>query len=266
MSDLGTDSLAHTTSRRRRDTRGKRLREATRLRPAARSKSIVDGRVPPLLVPIKITAAIFKPSPKFGQCCDWVEHNPGTFRESEGACLPQAGLVLSNVRLIEELRAPRQRLVAAQDAERRKLERNLHDGAQQQLVALAVVWSSESPQRGWPSERPRCLASRCPRTVNRCLTESVRMVVGGSPPPGWSFVRWNGCRVCRPSWVAGGTPMPTSFPNGPLRAAEGVVFPGLEWPGPSSALGTSKGPSGRSSSLRGRPPWRPAGGAVPSSG
>jgi signal transduction histidine kinase len=50
----------------------------------------------------------------------------------------QAGLVLSNVRLIEELRASRQRLVAAQDAERRKLERNLHDGAQQQLVALAM--------------------------------------------------------------------------------------------------------------------------------
>jgi signal transduction histidine kinase len=50
----------------------------------------------------------------------------------------QAGLVLRNVRLIEELRASRQRLVAAQDEERRRLERNLHDGAQQQLVALAV--------------------------------------------------------------------------------------------------------------------------------
>ena len=50
----------------------------------------------------------------------------------------QAGLVLRNVRLIEELRASRQRLVAAQDQERRRLERNLHDGAQQQLVALGV--------------------------------------------------------------------------------------------------------------------------------
>jgi len=50
----------------------------------------------------------------------------------------QAGLVLRNVRLIEELRASRQRLVAAQDQERRRLERNLHDGAQQQLVALSV--------------------------------------------------------------------------------------------------------------------------------
>ncbi len=57
----------------------------------------------------------------------------------------QAGLVLQNVGLtaellerVEELRASRQRLVAAQDGERRRLERNLHDGAQQHLVALKV--------------------------------------------------------------------------------------------------------------------------------
>ena len=50
----------------------------------------------------------------------------------------QAGLVLRNARLIEELRASRQRIVAAQDARAKQLERNIHDGAQQQLVALAV--------------------------------------------------------------------------------------------------------------------------------
>ena len=57
----------------------------------------------------------------------------------------QAGLVLRNVRLteelrgnLEELRASRQRIVAAQDQARRGLERNIHDGAQQQLVALTV--------------------------------------------------------------------------------------------------------------------------------
>ena len=50
----------------------------------------------------------------------------------------QAGLLLRNVRLVEDLRASRRRLVAAQDQERRRLERNIHDGAQQQLVALAV--------------------------------------------------------------------------------------------------------------------------------
>jgi signal transduction histidine kinase len=57
----------------------------------------------------------------------------------------QAGLVLKNVGLaaellqrLDELRASRQRLVAAQDSERRRLERNLHDGAQQNVVALKV--------------------------------------------------------------------------------------------------------------------------------
>jgi signal transduction histidine kinase len=57
----------------------------------------------------------------------------------------QAGLVMRNAALtedlldtIEQLRTSRQRLVTAQDEERRKLERNLHDGAQQQLVALTV--------------------------------------------------------------------------------------------------------------------------------
>ena len=50
----------------------------------------------------------------------------------------QAGLVLRNVRLIGDLRASRQRLVKAKDEERRRLERNIHDGVQQQLVALQV--------------------------------------------------------------------------------------------------------------------------------
>jgi signal transduction histidine kinase len=57
----------------------------------------------------------------------------------------QAALVLRNVRLTEDLRArledlkaAQKRLVSAQDHERRRLERNIHDGAQQQLVALTV--------------------------------------------------------------------------------------------------------------------------------
>ena len=50
----------------------------------------------------------------------------------------QAGLILRNATLIEELRDSRRRIVTAQDERARKLERNIHDGAQQQLVALAV--------------------------------------------------------------------------------------------------------------------------------
>jgi signal transduction histidine kinase len=64
----------------------------------------------------------------------------------------QVGLALHNVQLDsalqatldevrranEDLQASRARIVATGDAERRKIERNLHDGAQQHLVALAV--------------------------------------------------------------------------------------------------------------------------------
>ena len=50
----------------------------------------------------------------------------------------QAGLVLRNVALIEDVRESRRRIVTAQDERARALERNIHDGAQQQLVALSV--------------------------------------------------------------------------------------------------------------------------------
>ena len=57
----------------------------------------------------------------------------------------QAGLVLRNEGLtatlkarLSDLQAAQKRLISAQDEERRKLERNIHDGAQQQLVALQV--------------------------------------------------------------------------------------------------------------------------------
>jgi signal transduction histidine kinase len=45
---------------------------------------------------------------------------------------------LANAEAREQLAASRARVVAAGDAERRRLERNLHDGAQQRLVALAI--------------------------------------------------------------------------------------------------------------------------------
>jgi signal transduction histidine kinase len=72
----------------------------------------------------------------------------------------QAGLVLRNVRLIEDLRSSRQRLVTAQDQERRRIERNLHDGAQQQLVALGVRL-----------KLARTLAEREPAKVEEALAE-----------------------------------------------------------------------------------------------
>jgi signal transduction histidine kinase len=67
----------------------------------------------------------------------------------------QAGLVLRNVGLtaellarLDDLQASRQRLVSAQDEERRRLERDLHDGAQQHLVGLKVKLHLASRQAG----------------------------------------------------------------------------------------------------------------------
>jgi signal transduction histidine kinase len=78
------------------------------------------------------------------------------FREEDDRVLTeltrQVGLAMHNAQLdtalqgsldelrrqADELRASRARVVASGDAERRKVERNLHDGAQQHLVALAI--------------------------------------------------------------------------------------------------------------------------------
>ena len=46
---------------------------------------------------------------------------------------------LANAEAREQLAASRARIVSAGDAERRRLERNLHDGAQQRLVSLAIT-------------------------------------------------------------------------------------------------------------------------------
>jgi signal transduction histidine kinase len=62
-----------------------------------------------------------------------------------------AGLVLENERLaaevrsqLAEVRASRGRIFAAADAERRRIERNLHDGAQQRLVTLSLALGLEA--------------------------------------------------------------------------------------------------------------------------
>ena len=76
-----------------------------------------------------------------------IVHDPSLVddRETVSAVGAAAALLLENHRLdaelranLVELRASRERLVEAGDAERRRLERNLHDGAQSRLVALAL--------------------------------------------------------------------------------------------------------------------------------
>ncbi|HJU57241.1 MAG TPA: histidine kinase [Actinomycetota bacterium] len=101
----------------------------------------------------------------------------------------QAGVVLRNVRLTEELRAriddlqaAQKRLVAAQDEERRRLERNIHDGAQQQLVALSVKMRlAEGYLDGDPSP-VRELLAQMQSDTNDAL-EALRDLARGIYPP-----------------------------------------------------------------------------------
>jgi signal transduction histidine kinase len=78
-------------------------------------------------------------------------HDPALQDESEllEAVTAGAGMALENAQLhaeqrahLEELRGSRARIVDAGRRERQRLERNLHDGAQQRLVALSLELSS----------------------------------------------------------------------------------------------------------------------------
>jgi signal transduction histidine kinase len=73
-------------------------------------------------------------------------HDPALDRGLVRAAAAATGMAIENERLqaevraqLEEVRASRQRIVAAGDAERRRVERNLHDGAQQRMAALALA-------------------------------------------------------------------------------------------------------------------------------
>ncbi|TMC25662.1 MAG: GAF domain-containing sensor histidine kinase [Chloroflexi bacterium] len=108
----------------------------------------------------------------------------------------QAGLVLRNVgltaelqaRLTEisrqavELRASRQRIVATQDAERRRLERNIHDGAQQNLVALTVKLRLAASLAKRDPQRARASVKALEEESEQAL-RTLRALARGIYPP-----------------------------------------------------------------------------------
>jgi signal transduction histidine kinase len=98
------------------------------------------------------------PAAESGRACTPVEHagervamlvhaaSVAEDRELVRAVGAAAALALENERLdaalrasVQELRASRVRIVESADAARRRIERDLHDGAQQQLVSLALA-------------------------------------------------------------------------------------------------------------------------------
>ena len=101
----------------------------------------------------------------------------------------QAGLVMRNAGLTEDLldtigqlRASRQRLVSTQDEERRKLERNLHDGAQQQIIALTVKLGLLDRLVERDPARARSIAGQLQEDATELL-EELRDLARGIYPP-----------------------------------------------------------------------------------
>jgi signal transduction histidine kinase len=110
-------------------------------------RSYVDGRGQPVALPApgadRAAAPVERDGREFGKLIydASLDDDP----ELVVAVSAAAAIALDDARMqaesedrLAELRASRERIVAASDAERRRLERNLHDGAQQRLVSVAL--------------------------------------------------------------------------------------------------------------------------------
>ena len=96
-----------------------------------------------------------------------------------------AGLVLENERLaaevrsqLSEVRASRGRIVAAGDAERQRIERDLHDGSQQRLVTLSVALGLEAARA---DARTADVLSRAQDEIEQAIGELRELARGIHP-------------------------------------------------------------------------------------
>ncbi len=101
-----------------------------------------------------------------------------------------AGLALENQRLhaavldrLEEVRTSRARIVEAGDAERRRVERNLHDGAQQRLVSLSMALRMARDRIGAEGEPSLvALLGEAADELSHALCELRELAAGLHPP------------------------------------------------------------------------------------
>jgi PAS domain S-box-containing protein len=106
----------------------------------------------------------------------------------------------------EELRASRARLVAAGDDERRRLERNLHDGAQQRLVALSLALRLAQAKVGDDPAAARDLLDGASEELTQALAELRELARGIHP----AVLTDRGLRAALEG-VAARTPLPVEL-------------------------------------------------------
>jgi signal transduction histidine kinase len=99
-----------------------------------------------------------------------------------------AALALENERLqaelratIEDLRASRARIVHAADEERRRIERNLHDGAQQRLLALSFALGLAESEVPAELEKVRTLVGEAKEELSDAIEELRELAHGIHP-------------------------------------------------------------------------------------
>lgn len=85
-------------------------------------------------------------------------------------------------RELAALRASRERLVLAADAERRRIERELHDGLQQQLVAVAVKLQLAHGLTEADPAAARALLEETEREVQQALDDTAELARRIYPP------------------------------------------------------------------------------------
>ena len=117
-------------------------------------------------------------------------HAPGLLDDQEllEHVAAAARLALENERLqaeaharLEELRASRSRIVSTGDAERKRLERDLHDGAQQRLVALALSLRLLRSQIGTDEHAAEARLAEADAELDRAIAELRELAHGIFP-------------------------------------------------------------------------------------
>jgi signal transduction histidine kinase len=106
-----------------------------------------------------------------GRLVAWLDHDPDVpvipeIARPAALTLEREALLASQRLQEEEVRASTARLVEAGDAERRRLERDLHDGAQQRLLALGIAVE-------------RAPTAAAARTRLRAMREDLRRIAHG---------------------------------------------------------------------------------------
>ena len=155
--------------------------------PQFRSWSDLDGR--PAELPVEGDERATTMIDRKGEHVAALIHDPALLDEPEllDAVGAAAGIAIENGRLhvelrarLEELRGSRSRIIAAGQKERQRLERNLHDGAQQRLIALSLELSLLEEELGPDADTGRRLG-QARREIATSLGE-LREVARGIHP------------------------------------------------------------------------------------